>query len=142
MNVDRSRWLLAAVALLLARPVGAQNVRPVVNDVARSWGQDAGSIASAAARSGVAIEIDGDRHGPLNARQVSAVLRRLFDERETVRAEPGMAKVAEGSPGQAFGEVMWTERMRGTTQNQRSTVLLAFVLENERWRITEIRVRR
>jgi len=142
MSRVRRAWLLAAVALLVARPAEAQNVRPVVNGLARSWGHDAGSIASASSRSGVSVEIDGSRHGPLNPRQVSAWLRDLFAERETVRAEPGMAKVSEGSPGQAFGEVMWTARMRGTTQDQRSTVMLAFVLENDRWRITEIRVRR
>lgn len=138
----RRNWPLAVALVLIARPVEAQNVRPVVNDLARSWGRDAGSIASTSSRAGVSVEIDGDRHGPLSAHQVSAVLRQLFDERETVRSEAGMAKVAEGSPTEAFGEVMWTARMRGTTQDQRSTVFLAFVLENDRWRITEIRVRR
>jgi hypothetical protein len=119
----------------------AQNVRPMVDDLARNWRRgDAGSIASAAARSGVAVEIDGDRHGPLNTRQVSAVLRRLFEERETLQVRPGMAKIVEGSPERAFGEVVWTARLRGTTEPQRSTVFLAFTLENARWRITEIRV--
>lgn len=141
----RSHRLMLAVAatLVAASPVHAQNVRPVVDDVARAWGRgDAGSIASSAARSGVSVEVEGDRHGPLNPRQVSAFLRSIFDERETVDVRAGMAKVVEGSPGRAFGEIVWTARMRGTTQPQRSTVFLGLVLENERWRITEIRVLR
>jgi hypothetical protein len=142
MRTSRYSLMLVAAAILLgASPLRAQNVRPTVDDVARNWRRgDAGSIASAAARSGVAVEIEGDRHGPLNTRQVSAVLRRLFDERETVQVRPGMAKTVEGSPERAFGEVVWTARLRGTTEPQRSTVFLAFVLEGERWRITEIRV--
>jgi hypothetical protein len=141
----RHRRLVLAVAatLVAASPAHAQNVRAVVDDVARSWGRaDAASIASAASRSGVSVEIDGDRHGPLNGRQASAALRRIFDERETVQVRAGMAKVVEGSPGRAFGEIVWTARMRGTTQPQRSTIFLALVLEDERWRITEIRVLR
>lgn len=133
--------LILAATLLAATGARAQNVRPTVDDVARSWSRaDAGAIAAGAARAGIAIEIGGDKHGPLNARQVSAVLRRLFDERETVQVSAGMAKVVEGSPDRAFGDLVWTARARGTTQPQRSTVFLAFVLEGERWRLTEIRV--
>lgn len=140
---NRNRRLMLAVAatLVVAAPGRAQNVRPVVDDVARSWSRgDAGSIAAAASRSGVSVEVDGDRSGPLRSGQVSAVLRRLFDERETLEVRTGMAKVVEGSKGRAFGEIVWTARMRGTTQPQRATVFLALVLEDERWRITEIRV--
>jgi hypothetical protein len=142
MKTSHRRLMLVVAAILLgASPLRAQNVRPMVDDVARNWRRgDAGSIASAAARSGVAVEIDGDSHGPLSSRQVSAVLRRLFDERETVQVRPGMAKTVEGSPDRAFGEVVWTARLRGTTEPQRSTVFLAFVREGDHWRITEIRV--
>ncbi len=143
MNSLRNRLLMAAVAVFLAASSApAQEIRSVVDDVARSWGRDAGSIAAAAARSGVALEIEGDRHGPLNARQVSAALRRLFEERETVQVRAGLTKLVEGSPERAFSEVHWTTRMRGTTQPQRTTVFFAFALEDERWKITEIRVLR
>lgn len=144
MTVRNSRRLMVATAaIVFAAPAAAQNVRPTVDDLAGSWRRsDAGSIAASVSRSGVSVEIEGDRHGPLNARQVSAVLRRLFDERETVEVRAGAARVVEGSTGRAYGELVWTARMRGTTEPQRATVFLALVLEDDRWRITEIRVLR
>lgn len=132
-----------AVLLVAAADAHAQPVRPAIDALARSWGRsDAGAIANVASRNGVTIEIERDRHGPLNARQVAAVLRRLFDERETVQTRPGTAKMVNGSADRAFGEVSWTARMRGTTEPQRSTVFFGLVLEDDRWRVSEIRVLR
>lgn len=142
MTQPRMRVILALAAILLAAAdARAQPVRPTVDNLARSWGRaDAGSIAAVSARSGVSIEIEGDKHGPLNQRQVAAVLRRLFDERETVQVRPGMARTVDGSPDRGFGEISWTVRMRGTTEPRRSTVFVGLVKEDERWRVTEIRV--
>jgi hypothetical protein len=88
----------------------------------------------------VSVQIGGDKKGVLKPNQVAAVLRNVFDENETVSARTDRAQVMGGSPQRAFGEVVWTARVRGTTIPQRSTVFLALILEEDGWRITEIRL--
>jgi hypothetical protein len=140
--IHRAAPMLALAWVLLPAPAAhGQDVAPVVDRIAAAWSRgNASGVASFAARGGMAIEVDGERHGPLNARQATAVLRGLFENRETVSARTGMAKVLSGSPQRAFGELTWTLRVRGTTVPQRTTVFIGLALEDEAWRITEIRV--
>ena len=46
-----------------------------------------------------------------------------------------------GQPPRAFGEVTWMMQPRGTTIPERVTVFVAWVLQKDRWRITEIRLK-
>jgi hypothetical protein len=134
---------VAAIAVLAAAiPAAAQNLEPLTQRMTLSWGRgDVGAITSLIAADGVAIEIEGQRVGPLNARQASAVLRRLFDNREIVSAQTGMAKIVSGSPRRAFVELAWTIRARGTTIPERYKIFLALVNDDrDAWRITEIRL--
>jgi hypothetical protein len=78
--------------------------------------------------------------GPLGDRQASAVLRRLFADRQTVSTRPGMVQMVGGQPRRAFGEVTWITRAPDTTESERLTVLLELVFEGDRWRITQIRM--
>lgn len=132
---------LAVVALAVAVPASAQELAGVVDRVAAAWARgDANGIVAFAARSGVSLDVDGDPVGPLGRRQAAAVLRRLFDKHETVNARTGRAKVVGGSPEKGFGEISWTARVRGTSIPERSTVFVALLREDDRWRVTEIRV--
>jgi hypothetical protein len=133
----------AVFAVALATSAKAQELPSVVDRVAAAWGRgDANGIVAFAARSGVSLDVDGDPVGPLGTRQAAAVLRRLFDNHETVNATTGRAKVVGGSPEKGFGEISWTARVRGTSIPERSSVFIALVREDDRWRITEIRVMR
>jgi hypothetical protein len=138
------RLALPALLLLgLAAPAGGQELGNVVDRVAASWSRgDASGIVAHAARTGISLDVDGERVGPIAARQAAAVLRRVFDQRESVRASAGRARVVGGSPEKGFGEIAWTSRARGTTIPERATVVLAFVREDGHWRITEIRLMR
>jgi hypothetical protein len=133
--------LAAFAALIVALPVRAQNVRPVVESIASSWSRaDAGSIAGIASRDGVSVQIGGDKKGILKPNQVAAVLREVFDGSETVSARTDRVGAMGGTRQRAFGEISWTARVRGTTNPQRSTVFLALVHEDDGWRISEIRL--
>jgi hypothetical protein len=137
--------LALPILLLLAAagPVRAQELSDVVERVARSWSRgDASAIVAHAARSGISLDLDGQRVGPIAPRQAAAVLRDVLDRRETVRASAGRARVVGGSPEKGFGEIAWTSRARGTTIPERATVVLAFVREDGQWRVTEIRLMR
>jgi hypothetical protein len=140
------RTLPIALALLLlagGRPVRAQDLGQTLERLAAAWHRgEASAITALAARAGVSVDVDGRSVGPLPQRQAAAVLRRVFEERESVGVRTSMSRVVGGSPSRAFGEIAWTTRARGTTIPERATLFVAFVLEGDRWRITEIRLMR
>ena len=140
------RILFVALALLLvagSRPAAAQDLRPLLERVAKALQRgDVSGISALAARSGMSLDIDGRNVGPLGQRQTAAVLRRLFDDRETVTTSVSTIREVGGDPARAFGEITWSTRARGTTIPERATVFVALVREDNGWRVTEIRLLR
>jgi hypothetical protein len=138
--------LAALLTILLAAmplPAAAQDLEETLGRVAAAWHRgDVGSLTGLGSRAGISIDVDGRSVGPLGARQAAPVIRRVFEERESVNIRSNMARRVGGSPARAFGEITWTTRARGTTIPERATLFVAFVLEDERWRITEIRLMR
>jgi hypothetical protein len=137
--------LLACVvaAGMIAWPLSAaaQDLGRTLDRVASAWHKgDASAVAGFAARNGVSVNIDGRAVGPLAPRQAAAVIRRVFEDRESLSVRSNMTRSAGGSPARAFGEITWTTRARGTTIPGRATIFVAFVHEDEQWRITEIRL--
>jgi len=146
MRARASALSLAFLLLALPGEALAQDggrLGAVLNRVGKAWSRgDAVTLISYAARAGLAFDLDGEEIGPLAHRQAAAVLRRVFEGRETVRLEQGLARVVGGSPPRAFGELNWTSRTHGTTIPERSTVFIALVYEGDEWRITHIRLMR
>jgi hypothetical protein len=140
----RAAFAVVASALLLAAvPAHAQELQQVLDQAAGALHRgDAGALARLAAGSGMSVDVDGRAVGPLARRQAAAVIRRLFEDRESVGARTTMSRVVGGDPPRAFGEISWTMRVRGTTIPVRSNVFVALVREGDRWRITEIRLLR
>jgi hypothetical protein len=136
--------LAAGLLLLLAAPLpaAAQSLEQALERVAAAWHKgDTGAITALGARAGISLEVAGGSVGPLGPRQAAAVIRRLFEARESVSARSNMTRTVGGDPVRAFGEIAWTVRARGTTIPERATLYVAFVREDDAWRITEIRVR-
>ncbi len=140
------RALALAALLLLATAGGAlgQDLEQVLDRFAAAWHRgDVVTIASLVSRNGISIDVgDGGQVGPLGVRQAAAVLRKVFDERETTVVRAGVAQVVGGTPPRAFGEVVWSARSRGTTENEKATIFLALVREKDGWRINQIRLLR
>jgi hypothetical protein len=133
--------LVVALALTGPQPAAAQSLEQSLDRVAAAWHRsDAGAIAGYAARAGISLNIDGQAVGPLAPRQAAAGIRRAFEDRESIGVRTNMSRTVGGTPTRAFGEISWTTRARGTTIPERVTIFVAFVLEDERWRITEIRL--
>jgi hypothetical protein len=131
--------LVAAAAM--PRPLHAQELEQITQRMAAAWGRgDAGAITGLAARSGISVDVDGSGGGPVSPRQAAAMLRRIFDERQTVDVRTGNTRIVGGSPPRGFGEFVWSARARGTSIPERRTVFIAFVREDEGWRITQIRL--
>jgi hypothetical protein len=66
------------------------------------------------------------------------VLRRVFDDRESVAARASMTR-ATGND-RAFGEIRWDAKARGTTIPERATIFIALIREEGGWRVSEIRL--
>jgi hypothetical protein len=141
MRIRHCAPVLAALLLFKAAPANAQRLDDIVDIIAFAWSHsDTRTVVAMAAREGIKIETAGASMGPLGARQALAVLRGVFDERETVSIRPGMVQMVGGTPRRAFGEFTWISRVPDTTQSERLTVFLEFVYEADRWRITQIRM--
>jgi hypothetical protein len=136
--------IVAAAALTLAAvPAAAQDLGATIERIGAAWHRgDAGAITGLASRGGVSLDVDGRPVGPLPARQAAAVLRRVFEERESVGVRTTMTQTSGGEPARAFGELAWTTRARGTTIPESARLFIALVLEDRNWRITEIRLLR
>jgi hypothetical protein len=135
--------IMLAVAALPAAPAAAQDLEQTLQRAAEAWHRgDANAIAGLGARAGISVDLDGRSVGPLGPRQAAAVIRRAFEDRESVGVRPNMSRGVGGNPPRAFGDVVWTTRVRGTTISERATIFFAFVREDDRWRITEIRLLR
>jgi hypothetical protein len=136
------RAIVLAVALLGAtQAANAQDFRPVVDRLAKAWERgDISAVGSHAASLGLSLDVEGRRTGPLAERQAASALRRLFDDRETIAINPGIAKELDGEPRRAFAELTWITRARGTTIPESSTLVFTLELEKGRWRVTEIRL--
>jgi hypothetical protein len=137
----------ALLALLLAAFApgwaSAQELELAVtlDRIAGHWEQaDANRLAGYFSNGGVALDLDDGELGPLQPRQVAAVLRKLLGGRETTALMIRSARVVGGEPPRAFGELAWLFRARGTTIPERTTVFLALVWEEGAWRITQIRL--
>jgi len=138
--MTRTLTLALTASLFFFRAASAQNVESVVDRIAELWARgDAASVASLAARDGISLNLDGKTAGPLAARQATALLRRLFDERETINVRMMQPQMVGGQPPRAYGEISWMMRSRGTTIPDKTSVLISLVLEDGRWRVTEIR---
>ncbi len=138
------RRVFAVVVLaLLATHSGAhaQNVDAFVSKVATAWTRgDANAITALIDQRGIALEVQGTHVGSITPRQATAVLRRVFEDTETIRATAGAVKRTPGNDARAYAEIVWERRARGTTQPERVNVFIALARDGDTWRITEIRL--
>lgn len=130
-----------AAPATLAAPAQAAELESVAARVSELWRDgDAAGIAGLAASTGVRLHLLGQRHLPMRGRRAAAALRAFFPSRGdgVVR----LARVAEvgGEPRRGFAELEWTTAAPGAPRPERLTVFVGFVLEEQSWRISEIRV--
>ena len=98
-----------------------------------AWRQnDDKGIAAMIAREGATIETGEARLGPLGARQAAAVLRSLFEGRDTRSVQTRQMQDVGGTPQKAYAEVIWTTLAPETTQPLRVIVFVEWVLEQMR----------
>lgn len=141
-------WLLvvpaAAAALAPASPALPAQVpalESVAARVAELWREgDAAGIAELAASGGVRLQLLEHHHLPMHGRRATAALRAFFPLRRGGAVH--VARVAEvgGEPRRGFAEIQWTTAVAGALRPERLTVFVGFVVEEQSWRVSEIRV--
>ncbi|MEX0892298.1 MAG: hypothetical protein WEB88_09015 [Gemmatimonadota bacterium] len=139
----RLAWagMLIVLAALLPADAAAQQLKGALEQVAAAWARsDATAVANHAGPAGVALDVDGSPTGPFPPRQAAAVLRRVFEDRETLNVQVGLAKEVGGEPARGFGELNWVVRARGTTIPERVSIFVALVKVEGRWHVSEIRL--
>ena len=141
----RRALLIAALGLAFANLPAAAQERPPLGDVldtlAALWARgDAAGIVELTAAGGADFEVAGATLESLSGRKLSAALRRVFDDRETVSVLSKMTSPVQGVEDRAFGEFAWVLRISGATVSEQATVFLALVHEPVGWRITQIRI--
>ena len=140
----RSLRIVPATMLLLmlrAASAHAQRLDDIVLHIADAWAhRDAKALVALSVREGISIETRSTRAGPLGSRQAAAVLRRVFEERETISIRPRITQIVGGNPLRAFSEITWIARAPDTTEPERGIIFLELVLLDERWQITQIRL--
>ena len=139
-----TRRTIAAVFLLLlcaSAELRAQEADDFMARVAAAWRKgDAEAVTAMGDRDGISIEVEGTHVGSIAPRQAAAVLRRVFADRETLKAVAGPARTVAGNKRRAYAEIVWEHRARGTTQSQKINVFIAAARDGAVWRITEIRL--
>ncbi len=138
------RFMFALITVFaLHSGAHAQNVNTFMSKVASSWAKgDANGIAAVAHPQGITLEVEGTHVGSITPRQAVAVLKRVFDDRETIRATAGAVKRMPNNDARAYAEIVWDRRARGTTEPERINVFIALASDGDAWRITEIRLLR
>jgi hypothetical protein len=134
---------VAALLLLLAAraELYAQDADGFMARVATAWRKsDAEAVSMLGDPDGISIEVEGRHVGSIAPRQAAAVLRRVFADRETVKAIAGPARTMPGNARRAYAEIVWEHRVRGTTQPMKVYVFIAAARDGAAWRITEIRL--
>ena len=109
--------------------------------VAGYWSQrDADGLARVLSSGGVALYLLDESHPAAGVRQARAALSDLLDRGG--RAQVTRAEQLGGAPPRGFAELGWEVTAPGSPAALRYVIFVGFVLEDDAWRISEIRVLR
>ncbi len=137
---------LVAALVLAASPaaLSAQDpIGPMLHRFSTLWQRgDAAALAEYGASAGIELEIEGEPIGLITGRKLSAALRGVFANQETVSVIPGMSERVAGVDDRAFAELRWMLRPAGAVAPERHTVFLGLVRERDGWRVSQIRILR
>jgi hypothetical protein len=105
------------------------------------WSErDADGLARVLSSGGVALHLLDESHPAAGVRQARAALSDLLGRGG--RAQVTRAEQLGGAPQRGFAELGWEVTAPGAPAGLRYVIFLGFVLEDEAWWISEIRVLR
>lgn len=138
--------ILAAVVVLATPPLRAQDRASSPEALARAaaaaWArQDARTLETMLAPSGLTLRLDGQSHTGVSSRQVRASLEAFFGRHGGGEARVRRSAALGGDPPRGLAELEWSTAPRGSPGPLAYVIFLGLLRDDdERWRVVEIRV--
>lgn len=101
---------------------------------------DIGRIGDLLVPDGIRLHLGEVGHHDLAPRQALAALRDFLRAHRSNGARMDRVSEVGGQPPRGFAEITWEAVAQGTTEMLRYTVYVGFILEDESWHISELRV--
>lgn len=126
----------------LCGPAPPQSVLEVeASRFAQAWGAgDAVALGRTMNSAGIRLHLPGEEHMLIQPRQAQAALRSFMGRYPGGDARVTRVSLSGGDPRKGFAEIRWRTRAQGVGDLSTFTLFVAFSLEGEVWRVTEIRV--
>ncbi len=122
-------------------PVEQSSLESAAGQVAGLWSLgDVGRIIDLLASDGVRLHLGQTGYSSLPSRQARAALRDFFQGHRSDGVHLDTVSEVGGTPPRGFAEFAWETVVLGTSEPLRYIVFVGFVLEDESWRIAEVRV--
>lgn len=116
-------------------------LEPVALRFAEAWqAADGQALGGMLRSSGIHMDLRRERHVSIQPRQAQAALREFLHGFSRGEAQVVQAAPAGGDPRKGFADIRWRTQSLGGGVEVTFTVFVAFALEGEGWRVTEVRV--
>lgn len=137
--------LLVAGGVFAAGPVGAQEpdeeLRAAAERVASGWsGSEVARLGDLLLPRGIGVHVPGAGREMLDPRKAIAALEELLGRLRTTDVHVVRVHRTAGAGDRGSAELRWEARAPGTSEVLRHTVFVGFTLDDDRWRVYEIRV--
>jgi hypothetical protein len=121
----------------------ATDLSDAASSFAEAWAKgDAPALEDGPDSHSVVVELLGEEHGSMDPRKAASALGRFLGAHESRGASVTRVSEVGGTPARGFAEVRWEAVMPGTSELLVYTVFAGFVRQEDRWRVSEIRVLR
>jgi hypothetical protein len=132
---------LVALAVLISANVSQPALEEEANRFAQAWSQeDVRALGSLMTRRGIRLHLPGEEHSRIPPRQAQAAVAEFMERYVPGEVEVTRVSIVGGSPQEGYAELRWATRASDPAEPLTFTLFVAFALEDESWRVTEIRI--
>jgi hypothetical protein len=134
-------WVLLATCLVPASTSGQQGLDEEAARFAARWSAgDSEALAQAMRSEGIRLTVLGEEHVAIQPKQAQAALRSLLGRYPRGQTTVTRVSAVGGDPSQGFAEIRWRTQASGVPDPVIFSIFVGYVLEEQGWRVTEIRV--
>jgi hypothetical protein len=134
-------WVFLAFCLIPGQASGQRTLDEEAAWFAARWrAGDSQALTQAMRSDRIRLTILGEEHVAIQPKQAQAALRSLL--KRYPRGETAVTRVSPvgGDPSQGFAEIRWRTQASGVPDPVIFSIFVGYVLEDDGWRVTEIRV--
>ena len=132
---------LLALTALLQGPPPQVAMEADAQRFAEAWiSKDSGYLSGSMLDEGIRLHLPEEEHLLIKPRQAGAALSAFLKLYADGNAEVTNVSQAKGDQRKGYTEIRWTTASPGVPEPVIFTLFVAFALEDDAWRVTEIRV--